>query len=51
MVLSDTKSSLDEPQMFNHAWNHPNKDTQKIARSYLQGVFLYTQATGTAKDT
>ena len=29
MVASDTKPSLDKPQMFNKAWNHPNKESQR----------------------
>ena len=26
MVSSDTEPSLDEPQRFNKAWNHPNEE-------------------------
>ena len=29
MVSNDTKQTLEEPQMLNEAWNHPNKDSSK----------------------
>ena len=29
MVSSNIKPTLDEPQMFNEAWNHPNEESCK----------------------
>ena len=29
MMSSEIKPNLEEPQMFNKAWNHPNKEAQR----------------------
>ena len=29
MMTSDIKSKLEEPQMFNEAWNHPNEESHR----------------------
>ena len=50
MVSSNIKATLDEPQMFNKAWNHPNKQTQKMVRIHLQRVYRHEQTVSMAKD-
>ena len=51
MVTNDTKPAPEEPQTFNEAWSHPNIDSGKNARSDLQRICRYEQATGMAHDT
>ena len=50
IVASDNKPSLDEPQMFKDAWNHPNERiSKKKARNHLWEIQKYERASGMAK--
>ena len=50
MVSSNIKATLDEPQMFNKAWNHPNKQPQKMVRIHLQRVYRHEQTVSIVKN-
>ena len=51
MVSNDVKPTLEEPQTFNEAQNHPIQESCiKMARSYLQGVCQHEQATCMVKN-
>ena len=38
MVAEDTVPTEKEPQTFNKAWNHPDLETQKMARGHKEGI-------------
>ena len=35
MISNDNKPTLEDPWMFNEAWNHPNKDSQKNGKMLI----------------
>ena len=50
IIAEDTKPPKDEPQMFNEALNHPDPESQKMARGHSKIVQQHEKTTGIQKD-